>query len=242
MTTVHSIKALRTTVVALTAGATLSLPMAASAVGTAMPQQAPAAAQQEATKYATKVVFRPFDHTRRFGSPTHVRGQVTVPALGGAVKGLRVKLYRKIHGSPNWKYLATKYTSHKNVPLFTFRVKSVANADYRVVYEGNKHLKRSRNATTVSVYRKFNAKIDDGSGRFHGRVTPRYGHRKVYLEKRSCANCGWHRVRSDRTGAHGLFSFIVGAPRHGRWWWRSSTPASPRFITSYSGVFSTHRG
>ena len=76
-------------------------------------------------------------------------------------------------------------------------------------------------------------------GSFHGFVRPKWNRRVVYLEKRSCAACNYHRVRSTKSGPHGYFRFVVPAPRSGRWWWRASTPATGRFIWSYSAVFTT---
>ena len=84
----------------------------------------------------------------------------------------------------------------------------------------------------------MNAKLEDGSGSFHGFVRPKWNRRVVYLEKRSCAACNYHRVRSTKSGPHGYFRFVVPAPRSGRWWWRASTPATGRFIWSYSAVSS----
>ena len=91
----------------------------------------------------------------------------------------------------------------------------------------------------MSVHRIFNPHLEDGSGRFHGRVQPRYHHKRVTLWKRSCASCGWHRVRHDRTSRRGHWRFEVGAPASGRFWWRASTPASARYTRSFSVVFTT---
>lgn len=226
-------------VVACTAAVSLlGLPLAASA----SPPEPSSATSLAAARYDTSVRFLDFDHTRVYGRPTTIRGQIVVPALGGAVKGLRVKLYRQFDGSSRWTYLATKFTSQETYPKFGFRVVARANADYRVVYAGSNKLQPSRSATGLSVYRHFDAKIDDGTGRFHGRITPDYAHRIVSLDRRACATCGWHRIRSHQTGSRGTFSFIVNAPGQGRYFWRTSTPASIRFVRSYSAVFTTQLG
>ena len=107
---------------------------------------------------------------------------------------------------------------------------------------GSTNYRASHNETTVSVYRHFDAQLEDGSGRFHGKVSPAYAHRTIYLEKRKCADCGWNRARTAKTGKKAKYSFKVGAPRHGRWWWRVSTPADTKFIRSHSAVFTTSRG
>jgi hypothetical protein len=185
------------------------------------------------------VRFLDYNHTHGFGSSFNLRGQVAVPKLGGAVQGVRVKLYRKLNGRSNWHYLDTKYTSHENRPKFRFPVVAVGNADYRVVFAGNKHLGASQASTGLSVFRNITAKIKPHKARFIGRVTPHYRHKPIFLDRRPCANCGWHRFRSGETGRHGTFSFKVTAPRHGRYYWRTSTPASTRFVVSHSGVFTT---
>jgi hypothetical protein len=211
----------------------LALPVAVAA-------EAPAAGTPAAaTRYATSIRFLDFNHIHGYGSTFRVRGQVAVPALGGAVQGVRVKLYRRLDGHPNWHFVATRRTSQDAHPQFRFPVVAKANAGYRVVFEGNARLKPSRDATGTSVHRNVTAKINHRKARLHGRVTPKYGHRAIFLDRRSCATCGWHRVRSQRTGARGTFSFHVGAPRHGRYFWRTSTPPSTRFIASHSGVFTT---
>ena len=111
-------------------------------------------------------------------------------------------------------------------------MKSRGNAHYRVVFEATQRCKRSANTTAVSVYRHFNAQLTNGSGRFHGRVTPSYAHKTISLQKRTCAACGWTQVRTAKTGRHGTVELQGRRPGRGRWWWRASTPASTQFITS----------
>lgn len=195
-------------------------------------------------KNDTSIRFLNFDSIRGYGSDTTVRGQVvaTVGGSQGAVAGVRVKLYRKINGTTGWHRLDTAHTTNSGHPRFHFVAKSVANARYRVRFDGNSSLQPSRNSTPVSVYRHFGARLEDRTGSFHGRVTPHYAHRTISLGKRKCGTCSWTQVRSHRTGDRGKFRFTVGAPRHGRWFWRVSTPATKKFIRSYSGVFTTQLG
>lgn len=230
----------RSVLVGLFAAALLGVPNAATATS---PSGVEPHVSVASSRYDTSIRFLNFDSVRGYLSDTTIRGQVaaTVNGSQGAVKGVRVKLYRKINGTTQWNYLQTKYTNQSDYPSFTFVAKSVANAKYQVRYAGNSNLQPSRARTTVLVYRHFHASLEDGTGRFHGRVSPDYGSRRIDVQKRSCAACGWHRVQTTQTGDRGGYSFTVGAPRNGRWFWRVSTPASTKYIRSYSGVFTTER-
>lgn len=203
-------------------------------------QSAPKAIQM-ASRYDTSIRFLDFDHTRPFMTRTHIRGQVaaTISGRRGGLKAVRVKLYRKIAGTRTWKYVDTAFTSRTDYPKFRFAPKSVANAAYQVRFAGSDRLQPSRNVTSVAVHRNFHPRMEDGTGHFHGKVGPRYAHRLVSLEKRTCATCGWRKVSRHRTGEYSRWSFRVGAPRDGRWWWRVSTPSSTRYIRSYSGIYTT---
>lgn len=227
-------KSPRSVLVGVTAASLLVLPSTTASLGSS----ASSAAQ---ARYDTSIRYLSFDHNRAYGSPTKIRGQVVATVGGdrGAVRHVRVKLSRKIFGTSRWKHLKTTYTSRTDRPKFKFRVKSKANARYRVVFAGNAKLQPARGRTTVLVYRKFNARLEDGTGRFHGRVVPNYAHRRIYLDRRDCASCGWDRARSAKTGDRGRWSFKVGTPTPGKTWWRVSTPASTKFIRSYSSVFTT---
>ena len=237
MRSLRTASALRSITVGVTAAVLLGLP------ATAASSSADAVTAVKAPRHETSIRFLDFDHTRGYGSPTHVRGQVTASVRGqrGAVQGVRVRLYRQLRGSSSWVLLGSDYTSHTAHPAFEFTARSKGNATYRVVYAGNDHLKRSRGATSVSVYRRITSSVEDGSGRFHGRVTPAYGGKQVALQKRTCASCGWRTVRTQSASRRGSFSFTTDAPAHGRFYFRVSAPASTAFITSYSGVYSTRQ-
>jgi hypothetical protein len=42
---------------------------------------------------------------------------------------------------------------------------------------------------------------------FRGRVLPKYRHKAVLLQRKSCKHCRWHVVRRDRTTARGKYAF-----------------------------------
>ncbi len=238
----------RSALVGLTAASMMTVPVAATAMSptsgspttqaSAEPERAAAPGAQ---RRDTDIRFLNFDRTRGWRSTIHIKGQVTARVDGrrGALRGVRVTLARQFDGRRAWKRLETRRTSRTERPKFRFNVQAKANADYRVVFRGNARFGRSRGATQVSVNRLLNPRLRDGSGRFHGRVQPKYRHEVVFLDKRSCGSCSWRRVDSDRTGDRGGWRFRVRAPRSGRWWWRASTPASVRYVRSISGVFTT---
>lgn len=243
---------LRTTLIGLTAAALLVTPAAtASATSPSAAPAGPRATLGSATtstsfdaaaRRRTFVRFLSFDHTRPWSSAVKIKGQVGAWQDGrrGALRGVRVTVYRQLDGRSTWVRLKSGYT-RGDYPKFRFRLRAKANADYRVVFAGNRRFQPSRSSTHVAVHRVFGAKLRDGTGRFHGRVQPKYGNKVISLDKRSCASCGWHTVRKKRTGDRGYWGFRVRAPRSGRWWWRVSVPASTSYIRSISAVFTTER-
>jgi hypothetical protein len=212
-------------------------PLAASAAPSTRGQADSPQAAMRAAK--TSIRFLDFDRTRGYGNDVHVRGQLYVPSQGGAVQGAHVRLYRRLDGRSHWAYLAMRRTSNGAYPKFRFLVTARANATYRVVFRGNPFYGRSSGSAGVDVYRTFSASLEDGSGRFHGRISPRYAHHTVYLDRRRCGSCSWHRVKTHRTSLRSTFSFKTTAPRHRKNYWRVSTPPTTKFIRSYSSVFTT---
>jgi hypothetical protein len=223
-------KPLRTILVGACAATVLASPLAASAAPSA---HSPAKASR------TSIRFLGFDHTRGYGGTVHVRGQVYVPSLGGALQNVHVKLYRRLNGRSHWAYIATRRTSVGAYAKFSFPTVARSNAAYRVVFRGNATYRRSHGTAGVDVFRKFSSQLENGSGRFHGKIKPHYSHHTVYLDRRRCGGCNWHRAKSGRTSGHSSFSFATTAPRHGKYYWRVSTPATTKYIRSYSSVFTT---
>ena len=200
-----------------------------------------AALQAAARRGSTSIRFLDFDHTRPWGRFAYIRGQVIGTKHGqrGALKRVHVRVYRKLDSQSRFHLLGTRGTGTATYPRFTFKTNALGNAVYKVVFPGNRNYQRSGGTTRLLVHRQMRAKLEDRSGSFHGFARPKWNHRVVYLEKRSCASCSYHRVRKTKSGSHGYFRFVVPAPSHGRWWWRASTPATGRFIWSYSAVFTT---
>lgn len=227
-------KPLRTILVGACAAGLLVTSLAASAVPSAQP-----AATAAAARYKSSVRFLDFDRTRAYGSDTHVRGQIVVPSLGEAVRDVHVKLYRQFAGSSHWSYLGRGSTSHGRYAEFRFAVRSRANATYRIVFAGNHSVRGTDGSTSVDVYRVFHVALEDGSGRFHGRISPHYAHHRVYLDRRHCGSCNWHRLKTGHTDSRSHFSFHTDAPRRGKFYWRVATPATTKYIHSYSPVFTT---
>ena len=75
----------------------------------------------------------------------------------------------------------------------------------------------------------------------HGFVNPYYNHKVIWLQKRSCATCGYVTVKRATTGMRGTYSFSLPAPPTGRWWWRVAIPQTGAFIASMGGTFTTQR-
>jgi hypothetical protein len=248
---------LRTSLIGVTAASLLALPAGATALTSSGPGQGTTSAatsastaataertsSTQAARHNTAIRFLRMDHTRPWGHRIRVRGQVAAWVRGqrGALQGVRVSLYRQLDGRSRWVRLRTQRTSHQAQPKFQFRVRAKANAEYRVTFKGNRRFQPARDKTHVSVHRTFGPRLEDGTGRFHGRVRPRYGNKVIHLDKRRCAGCGWDRVRTKRTDGAGHWRFKVGAPDSGRWWWRVSVPGSRSYIRSYSAVFTTEQ-
>lgn len=231
--------ALRPLLVGLTAAALIGLPGAATA---SAPASTTGAAQLGA-RTDTSIRFLDFDHTRRYGSLTVVRGQVATQVNGSprSLRNARVELQRKLAGSSQFTTIRRDNTGRGDHPKFRFNLKTRSNATYKVVYAGNATYAPTNGVTVVNAYRKIKSTIEDGSGRFHGKLSPRYANKRVHLEKRTCAACGFEQVRSQKTNGKSKFSFKVNAPNNGQWWWRVTTAPTTQFIESSSAVFSTRQ-
>jgi hypothetical protein len=235
-------KSLRSVLAAGITVAVSSLPSGAGAVSApsqSLTQEAPRGAA--ATRFDTSIRFLRFPHVVAFNKLTPIRGQVIAwtPTGRGSVGGVPVHLLRRNAGSATWVRIARTTTTNTEYPYFVFRVYARQNAAYKAWFPGNTRLQPTNGTTSIRVHRVFSRVGIGPAGSFHGVLSPRYVNRLVYIDKRPCATCGWRSVGADRTDAYSRFSFRVGAPASGRWWWRARVPAPTTYITSYSSVWTT---
>ena len=229
----------------------LGLPVAAAAV-----QPVPAAhptrstpltaavQAAKATPRNTWVVVHPYHHNKLYGGHLKLTGQVRYRSHGSvfAAAGVKVRLLRRPNGASTWKRIDSDTTSHTAKPAYSLGATARGNADYRVAFHGNSYLQSSRKTVPLFVHRKLPAKIVQVTAtdlQLLGHAVPKYAHKNVKLQKRDCTGCAWHTIRHQRTNSRSHFSFDVGAPRSGSWYFRVKTAASTRFATSYSATFRT---
>ena len=229
----------------------LGLPVAAAAVQS-VPAAHPtrstpltAAVQAaKATPRNTWVVVHPYHHNKLYGGHLKLTGQVRYRSHGSvfAAAGVKVRLLRRPNGASTWKRIDSDTTSNTAKPAYSLGATARGNADYRVAFHGNSYLQSSRKTVPLFVHRKLPAKIVQVTAtdlQLLGHAVPKYAHKNVKLQKRDCTGCAWHTIRHQRTNSRSHFSFDVGAPRSGSWYFRVKTAASTRFATSYSATFRT---
>jgi hypothetical protein len=194
----------------------------------------------------TWVVVHPYHHNKLYGAHLKLSGQVRYRSHGSvfAAAGVKVRLLRRPNGSSNWKRIDSDTTSNTAKPTYSFGATARGNADYRVAFRGNSYLQPSRKTVPLFVHRKLPAKVVQVSPtdlQLVGHVVPKYAHKNVKLQKRDCTGCSWHTIRHQRTTSRSHFSFDIGAPRSGSWYFRVKTAASTRFTVSYSATFRTFK-
>jgi hypothetical protein len=96
--------------------------------------------------------------------------------------------------------------------------------------------------------RRVSAKIvqvsDQGlefKGKVFGSRERPYDNRVTRLQKKTCRDCNWQVVRTNRTDDRARYTYDVGAPRRGRWFFRAQVPETREYRTSYSRVWYTER-
>ena len=187
-----------------------------------------------------------FDHVRAYASLTVVRGQVLTDHGGPRGEGslaATVTLERRYKGSQSWEQIRTAATTQNSTaPRFTFEVRTNANAVYRVNFAGDENHLASSNSTAVSAYRTISRTIKPRLLQMSGKVAPSYAGKRLFIERKTCAACEYVRIRSAVVNAASNYKVTIAAPNKGRWFFRLTVPASPEFVTSYSGVVVTSRG
>ncbi len=235
----------RNVVVAGLATGLMSLPVVASAGP--QPVEHPASSsgvvtEQAAAAYNTHVRFLNFLRTRRAGATIHVRGQLTTTIGGrsGALANRRVSLFRRAAGHARFHYLGSQLIRDGAKPKFDFRLPIASTTTYKVVFKGTRNFAPSAGSTTVRTFRIITSHVTDGSLLFTGAISPRYAGKTVYLDKRPCASCRWHRVGLHHSSSSSTFRFHLSAPPSGRWYWRARVPHTVGYIESYSATWYTH--
>ncbi|MCW2764985.1 MAG: hypothetical protein JWO11_944 [Nocardioides sp.] len=73
---------------------------------------------------------------------------------------------------------------------------------------------------------------------FKGRVDP--GHGPVFVERKNCRRCRWHRVDKVRTDGTSRWQVRIYAPRRGEWFYRGYVPAYGGYARSRTGIWRTY--
>jgi len=77
---------------------------------------------------------------------------------------------------------------------------------------------------------------------FKGKVSPRFKHKFVYIQKRNCVRgCHWRVWNKVVTDRFGHYRSPVSAPRHGSDYWRAKVNKQGGFAASYSAIWRTFR-
>lgn len=75
-----------------------------------------------------------------------------------------------------------------------------------------------------------------------GKVDPSYKRRIIVVQRKDCKSCGWHRVAKVRTSSTSRFSYQMGAPRKGAWFYRAFAKRYNGYGKSWSNyIYRTYR-
>lgn len=78
-------------------------------------------------------------------------------------------------------------------------------------------------------------------GKVFGAQERAYAGRITWLQKKTCRSCNWRVVKRERTNSHTRYRYPVGAPRHGKWFYRVVVPETRVYRKSFSDVYYTYR-
>ena len=195
--------------------------------------------QEPVVPFMATEVTRAAARAVTYGDRVVVAGQVVFTAPLGettyAVDDAEVTLERRYLREDTWTSVGTDVTDG-DLPVYRFEERAVRSAAYRVTYAGDATFLPSSAQATVRVHRAATSTVTeprDEVFRLRGRVLPTYAGR-VYLTRRSCADCGWTTVGSERATGDGRYRFALTLPETGTRWFRVRVPASRAYLVGYS--------
>ena len=144
-----------------------------------------------------------------------------------------VFLQRRLEGSDVWKTLQTDASGES----FSFVATAVANADYRVVYDGNETYLPTRATGPLKVTRLMHDRIVDGTLVLRGRVEPGWANRNVVVQVRRGGE--WRRYDLVRTDDDSRWSKRLFAREGRNTRFRAFVPATTRFAKSFTDTYIT---
>jgi hypothetical protein len=75
-----------------------------------------------------------------------------------------------------------------------------------------------------------------------GNVDPGYGKKPIVLLRAKCKTCAFKRYSQTRTDKEGKFSFRLGAPAKGAWFWKAFAKKQGNYGKSWSNfIYKTYR-
>ena len=195
--------------------------------------------QEPVVPFLATEVTRAAARTVTYGDRVTVEGQVVfTDPLGEttyAVDDAEVALERRYLREDTWTPVGTGVTDG-DLPVYRFEERAVRSAAYRVTYAGDATFLPSSAQATVRVRRAATSAVTeprDEVFRLRGRVLPTYAG-PVYLTRRSCADCGWTTVGSERATEDGRYRFALTLPETGTRLFRVRVPASRAYLVGYS--------
>lgn len=158
---------------------------------------------------------------------------------GAAVPGKSMQLQRLPKGSSSWTTVGTGTTSSSG------RVQIVVDAQgpatYRLFFDGSSdptYASAYSPERKVKIMRDLNSKYSQKGNKliFKGKVTPKWSKKKVILERSNSKDGKYKKVKTGKTNKKGKWSFRLGAPRKGEWWYRAYVPAKKGYAKSLSHI------
>lgn len=75
-----------------------------------------------------------------------------------------------------------------------------------------------------------------------GNVDPGYGNKVIVLQRATCKTCNFKKYGQTRTDKDGKFSFRLGAPSKGAWFWKAFAAKRGGYGKSWSNfIYKTYR-